>query len=163
MKSKVFLLSVMTFFVVFSFFQPGYSLNNSAPSKQCYNCHQGGDAPAYIRVQGIPDKYVPGGNYTITLTIESENESFGEVQGGFAAEAHGGELIVTDKKKTQLSYPYITHTKPGANHRQWTFDWKAPVQKINVVIYFMGLAANGDFSPAGDSMGQKVIEIKPQD
>ncbi len=149
-------------FILIFIASTAYSFNNSAPNGYCNECHGGGSAPAYIRVEGLPAKFAPGGTYNATLTIESKNKSFGEVQGGFSIFVEGGEVVVSDTNNTQISYPYLTHTKVGSVTRKWPFTWKAPNQKVAAKLHILGVAANGDFSPAGDSVRAVVKEIEPQ-
>ncbi len=159
-KQILFLSSLVTILLLVVSFSYGH--NNSSPNGECYACHSGGTAPAYVNLKGLPDKYIPGGIYNITLTVDSDNQSFGEVQGGFSIVTKGGELGVTDKENTLFSYPYLTHTKEGSNMRQWNFIWRAPGQEMTAEIQVMAVAANGDFSPAGDSVSARVIEIESQ-
>ncbi len=145
-----------------------FSHNNSAPTGKCDACHSGGSAPAFINVDGLPEKYTPGRVYNVSITVESNNKSYGEVQGGFSLNVNGGELRIADSKNTQISHqtetsqPFLTHTKKGSNMRKWRVKWKAPTKKMTAKVQIMGIAANGDFSPAGDSAGAELIDIKPQ-
>lgn len=136
--------------------------NNSSPNGVCFECHKVNGAPATLEVSGMPDKYTPGGVYDVTVTVKSANESFGEVEGGFSAKASAGEIIVTDDMNTQISEPYLTHTKEGSEMRTWKFKWKAPTQKTTAELHIMAVAANGDFAPAGDSIAVSVAEVEPK-
>lgn len=140
----------------------GNSHNNSAPNFECIGCHQG-EGSAEVKIDGLPKNYVPGKTYKMTLTIESDNQSFGDVAGGFALIASAGELKVVDKKDTQLSEGIMTHTQEGSAFREWTFGWKAPSEKIEtgVDLTIMAVAANGDFSPVGDVVGTDGFSIMP--
>jgi hypothetical protein len=139
----------------------GYTHNNSAPNFECVTCHQGEIVPDMVVVQGVPKKYSPGKTYKITVVVNSKLESVGENKGGFAAEATVGELMVTDKKNTQLSDKIITHTQEGSALRKWTFAWKAPKDKVDASICVMAIAANGDYSTSGDKVGTSVCAITP--
>jgi hypothetical protein len=157
--SVSFLIVLSVVFFVASF---AYAHRNSSPNSECYSCHSGANVPAFITVKGLPDKYVPGGIYNVTVTVKSENASISEVQGGFSVKTDGGELGVTDMKNTQFSYPYLTHTVEGAASRSWSFAWRAPSQQMTAEIHIMAVAANGDYSPAGDAATGAVFTIEPQ-
>jgi hypothetical protein len=105
------------------------------------------------KLDGFPVSYTPGKTYNLTLSLSSRVKSFGEVAGGFAVKTSGGSLIDVDKLNTQISDGFLTHTKEGSVLRKWNFDWKAPSVKEEVTMKIMGIAANGDFSPAGDKVG----------
>jgi len=137
-----------------------HSFNNSAPNFECLTCHVGQMAADMVEIRGLPKNYVPGKTYRLTIVVTSNMKSMGEVQGGFALEASAGELIVQDKKNTQLSNNILTHTQEGSHHRTWTFGWKAPTDKKDVHITVMALAANGDFSPVGDITGANSYTIR---
>lgn len=154
--------SVMILFSVALFFISNvYSHNNSAPNFECIVCHEGEILPDIVRIQGIPKSYIPGKEYTLTVTVTSDLKTEGDVSGGFAVEVSMGKLIVIDKKNTQLSNSILTHTQEGSKHRKWTFGWKAPDKKTEISISVMALAANGDYSPAGDQVGAMTYNILP--
>lgn len=141
----------------------GYGYNNSAPNFECFKCHQPiGAQSTQIVLKGLPKIYEPGKVYSLVLSVVSSLKSIGEVQGGFAAEVTAGELIVSDNTNTQLSDMILTHTQEGSNLRTWKFKWKAPVQKVNVELKVMAVAANGDFGAAGDSVMAEVFTINPK-
>jgi hypothetical protein len=157
---KITLLLVLALGITALITSTGHSHNNSAPNLECTGCHQG-EGAAEVKIEGLPEKYIPGKTYKITLTVVSGNASLGDVAGGFALEASAGELIVSDKKNTQLSDGFITHTKEGSAFRKWAIGWKAPATNITVDITVMAVAANGDFSPAGDVVGANSLSIRP--
>ncbi len=135
--------------------------NNSAANFECMGCHIGGSGDAAVKIEGLPKVFTPGKLYKLTMTVNSKLKSELEVQGGFAVEVDGGELVVLDKKNTQLGDKNIlTHTKEGSELRKWKFGWKAPAQKADVTISTMVVAANGDFSPAGDEVGVNTFSVK---
>ncbi|MBI5410150.1 MAG: hypothetical protein HZA14_12370 [Nitrospirae bacterium] len=159
--NKLILSFIITLGIIALFVSVGVSHNNSAPNFECIQCHEGGMGDVEIKLEGLPEKYVPGKTYKMTLTVVSENESLGDVAGGFAVEASAGELIVVDKKNTQLSDGILTHTKEGSALRKWVVGWKAPSQKIETDLSVMAVAANGDFSTAGDVIGADGFSITP--
>ncbi|MCE5194452.1 MAG: hypothetical protein LLF28_03200 [Nitrospiraceae bacterium] len=159
MKKRV--LSVLIFLIAFSFITSAvYSASNSAPNNECYVCHQNPEGSAELKVEGIPKQYKPGETYKIKLELKSKIKSETDVEGGFSATASAGEFIVIDKKNTQISDAYITHTPDGSKHKEWKFAWKAPKQKGEVELKIMAVAANGDFSPSGDAIAAEAFTIK---
>ncbi len=135
---------------------------NGAPSLECDNCHFGAeDKIVEVIVEGLPKEFQPNKTYTVKISIKSDNESYGDNQGGFAVTASAGQLIVIDKVNTQLSNGFITHTNEGSKTREWKFAWKAPSKKIEQVdISIMAVAANGDYSPNMDAVGVETLKIK---
>lgn len=139
----------------------GQSSTNSAPDGECFVCHTNTADSADIKITGIPKEYVPGKTYNISLTVGSRLKSISDVKGGFSATSSAGELIVIDKKNTQKSNSFITHTVEGAKSRTWKFAWKSPKEKMHAEIRVMAVAANGDFSPTGDAITAELAAIKP--
>lgn len=133
---------------------------NSAPNLECVSCHQGEIVDNLVKIEGLPKAFTPGKVYNLTVTISSRLESMSESKGGFAVEASAGKLIVKDKKNTQLSDGILTHTQEGSTLRKWTFSWKAPSKKVDTTITVMAVAANGDYSPAGDRVSADIFTIK---
>ncbi len=138
-----------------------YSSRNSAPTLECINCHEGEMVQDMVKIQGLPENYIPGKTYGLKIVIKSTLESMSESKGGFALEVSGGELIVKDKKNTQLSNGILTHTQEGSKLREWTFKWKAPSEKVDVNFTLMAVSANGDYSPSGDKTGAASYLVKP--
>lgn len=140
---------------------PGLGHNNSAPNLECTACHQG-DLSSEVKLEGLPKNgFVPGTQYTLTVKVNYSEPPQGDVAGGFALQASGGKLTVKDKKNTQLSEDFITHTQEGSALRTWSFTWSAPKAKDEVTFTVMGLAANGDFSSVGDAVGADSFTVKP--
>ncbi|MFA9213222.1 MAG: choice-of-anchor V domain-containing protein [Candidatus Methylacidiphilales bacterium] len=122
----------------------GYS-GSPADGQNCANCH-GGSAVAATNVltSNVPVAgYVPGTNYTITVSVSgstarkgfqvSPQNNAGVLMGTLTAGT--GNKIVNSK--------YITHTaakttNPGA----WTFTWTAPVAGSGAVSFY-GAFVNG--------------------
>ncbi|MBI5051030.1 MAG: hypothetical protein HZC11_09240 [Nitrospirae bacterium] len=157
---KIVLFLVIAFGITAFVVSTGNSSNNSAPNFECIQCHEGSGS-AEIGIKGLPKKYIPNKTYKMTLSVVSDMQSSGDNAGGFAIEASAGELKAIDKKNTQASDGILTHTKEGSALRKWTFGWKAPAQKIPVDITVMAVAANGDFSTAGDMVGADGYSIMP--
>lgn len=150
-KNNILILTITTMFLLG--IANVYAFNNSAPNFKCNTCHEGKVSIKMTKLEGLPISYIPGKNYQLTLRLSSRVKSYGDVAGGFAVKASAGKLIDTDKENTQISDGFITHTKEGSVLRKWTFKWIAPKDKEEVTMKVMGIAANGDFSPAGDKVG----------
>lgn len=141
--------------------QRAFGHRNSAPIMECFICHKGEIIQDMVKIEGVPSSYVPGKKYTMTVVIRADHESMSESKGGFNLEASAGRLIVKDEKNTQLINGYLTHTQEGNGSRKWVFQWLAPSEKVDVNLVVMAVAANGDYSPAGDKLGVVSYTIKP--
>lgn len=169
MKNGILIL-LMTAGVLFvvSLVQDGrniYAHSSGAPSFECDECHSGAeDKKIEILLKGVPESYIGNKTYSLSLEINSDVVSEGEYAGGFALSVSGGKLIVEDRKNTQISENYLTHTIEGSKLREWKFKWVAPAQKGAGEIEFtiMAVAANGDYSPNGDVVGVETFKIKPK-
>lgn len=142
---------------------PGEAYNNGAPTLKCFNCHVAvGEHASVLNVTGIPESYQGGKTYPITVTVDSDVRSLGQVQGGFAVQVSAGELLVVDKANTQISDRILTHTQQGSALRTWKLAWKAPREKQQVDITVMATAANGDFAPLGDPVVAHAFTSSPR-
>ncbi len=139
-----------------------YGHRNSSPNIECINCHAGEVVQDMIKLEGLPERYQPGKTYNIKIILRTELESMSESRGGFALEVTGGKVIVKDKRHTQLSNGFLTHTQEGNELRTWEFAWRAPSEKMDISFSVMAVAANGDYSPTGDVVGATVYVIKPR-
>ena len=137
----------------------GYGHSNSAPTFECIVCHEGDMASDMVKVEGLPKAYVPGKTYPLTIVVTSDLKNDGDYAGGFALESSSGNLIVSDKKHTQIVDGMLTHTQEGASARKWTFKWKAPKGKGEMKMNVMAVAANGDFSSMGDTVGTNAYTV----
>jgi hypothetical protein len=160
MKYKILIIALGAFLVLG--LSGGYAFNNSSPNFKCNTCHEGKVSIKMAKIEGLPVSYVLGKTYHLTLILSSRVQSFGVVEGGFAVKASAGMIVDTDKMNTQLSDGFLTHTKEGSEFRKWTFDWKAPSEKKEVTMKVMGIAANGDFSAAGDRTGLAKFRTYPE-
>lgn len=163
MKLKKMLILLIFLFLYVSFLGVSitYGHRNSAPTFECLSCHEGEMVHDMIKIEGIPKTYVPGKTYSLKVVVVSDLQSISESKGGFALDVSAGKLKVKDKKNTQLSNGFITHTQEGSELREWSFQWTAPKEKTDVNITVMAVAANGDYSPYGDRVGATVYSIKP--
>lgn len=150
----------MIFAVSMGLAAPVFAFNNGAPTLECLNCHTAlGQPRTELKTDGVPKAYKPGATYQLQVILKSSQESQGPVQGGFAVTISGGELLVTDRKHTQLSDGILTHTMEGANLRRWSLSWRAPKDQQNVEISIVAAAANGDYSPLGDPVAEQNFVV----
>lgn len=134
------------------------SSSGGAPTASCYECHQSPQS-ADIKIEGLPKKYIPEKTYTIIITVTSSVKSEGDNKGGFSAEVSGGDLIVVDKKNTQISNGFLTQTAEGVKQRKWKAGWKAPKERRDITMGVSAIAANGDYSPNGDGFARAESTI----
>lgn len=158
---------ISLFLILIVFVIPGiyisdvYGHRNSAPTFECASCHDGELVTDMVRIDGLPKSYMKGQTYNLTVVVTSDLESMSECKGGFAVEATAGTIKVKDKKHTQLSNGFLTHTQEGSELRKWSFAWTAPKDRTDVSITVMAVSANGDYSSAGDKIGATSYLLKP--
>ncbi len=160
MKSIFLICLICIVASTFIYIKESLSHSNSAPIMDCMSCHQGDLKSDLLTVIGMPKTYTPGKSYSIKISVKSELQAQGEPQGGFALEASGGKIVVSDKKNTQIIGSFLTHTLQGAQKRDWSFTWQAPKGKEDVTITIMAVASNGDYSPFGEEIGAQSFTIK---
>ena len=142
----------------------------------CYQCHW--DNPlngpgGRLSLAGIPDTYIPGERYPITVAIAHPEL----VKGGFqmSARFEDGKNAGTFRTPDQLAQPiadeetrvtYIQHTSSGARRVQgesrWEVEWTAPTTGGAVVFHLAGNASNGDASPLGDFVYTTSVTSRPR-
>jgi len=135
----------------------------------CQACHL--DAAlnhpdATLSIEGLPDRYVAGAVYLITVSITG----VGQGRNGFQASIRfadgpqrglqAGELHPADRRvlvgaDTLTAVQYAVHSEIGAEpvsaeRGEWVVEWTAPQSSSSVVLHVVGNSANGDDSPFGD-------------
>jgi hypothetical protein len=137
----------------------------------CTACHTGfplnSDGRGKLTLSGVPERYVPGQRYTLTVELRHPDEE--RKRWGFQLTAvsasswkGAGEFVITDTPNTELIHgttagrSYVSHSYYGtgvgeAGGRQWSFDWIAPPASTGKVAFFAaGNASNLDGSKEGD-------------
>lgn len=134
----------------------------------CTACHSGNslnESTGSVRILGVPDNYIAGSNYTITVqvtstkTVANSGRNWGfELTAARADLGTGsGTLTVTDAVNTQKangsgnysSRTYVKQTNNGtydgqSSPRTWSFQWTAPNPAVGRVYFFAcGLAGDG--------------------
>ena len=137
---------------------------SSSPSDAatCTACHSGTASNRDGMITSdIPDSgYIPGGVYTITVSITQSGIS----KWGFECSPQDGSgnllgsLAITNSTETKLvgSNVYVTHKTGGntsttAGSKSWSFHWTAPAAGTGSVPFYASvLAANNSGSDIGD-------------
>ncbi|MDZ4668213.1 MAG: choice-of-anchor V domain-containing protein [bacterium] len=139
--------------------EPGYTGSPGDSLKNCTVCH-GGNA---VNIGGwitsdIPESgYVPGTKYRITATNTSQSHN----RFGFSVSPQNitgtmlGTLVVTDTTRTKLNGggKYITYRPAGVPNDDkaiWEFDWIAPSDTVNEVVFYGAFNSNQDGHKGGD-------------
>ncbi len=136
----------------------GYS-GSPADGQTCANCHGGSAVEANnILTSDVPATgYVPGTNYTITVTI-----SGGTARKGFqvSPQNSSGVLMGTLTAGTGnrvVSSKYVTHTSAKtSNPGTWTFTWKAPAAGTGTVNFY------GAFVNNFSNISKQVLTVNEQ-
>jgi hypothetical protein len=142
--------------------EPGHTGSPGDGSKNCTVCHLGVAEPVEGWITSdIPiTGYVPGNRYT----IRARNLTFGHTRFGFQVSPQNiqgdllGTLIATDTITTKLvgDDKYITYRSAGVVGRDsmvWFFDWIAPNDSINEVVFYSAFNSNHD-GHKGDDITQ---------
>lgn len=157
---------------------PGYTAGFGEAS--CHECHfeqEFNDAVGALQVAGVPDPYVLGQAYRLTVRLTHPEMQ----RGGFQLSAraangnprgrHVGTLRPTDDR-VGLSGDgggagvYAHHTEAGtsltsAQEATWTVDWTAPSLPIPIVFHVAANAANDDASEFGDHIYTTERMVRP--
>jgi hypothetical protein len=131
----------------------------------CHACHNQFEkpGPGSFEIAGVPDVYMPGAVYPITVTISQDGQSrWGfELTARYDIDVQAGDIEVTDPANTfvriRSDVQFLTQTLDGTmagtqnGPVSWTFNWHAP-DPPGGVIYFnaAGNAADNDDFPDGD-------------
>ena len=151
---------------------PGVGTFRAETTCNSGGCHSGNpiDGPnGAIEILGLPEEYLPGVEYAITVRLSSTETQFNAGRlWGFQAvilESAGGTsvgtiapngLTVTNGFASLSVRRYVSHNsaqlKTGAQSPvEWSFQWTAPPEGTGEVgIYASGNAANGLNGPSGD-------------
>lgn len=139
--------------------EPGHT-GSPADGKNCTVCH-GGRAETVVGwiSSDIPASgFVPGTRYT----IRAVNRSIGHTRFGFQVSPQNlqgnilGTLIATDTLRTKIvgdNNGYITYRPAGVvgqDSMVWTFDWIAPADSVNEVVFYGAFNSNHDGHKGGD-------------
>ncbi|MCF8253786.1 MAG: T9SS type A sorting domain-containing protein [Bacteroidia bacterium] len=147
---------------------PGYTGSPGDSLKNCTVCH-GGTATL---VEGwitsdIPSTgFVAGNTYQITATNTSDSHN----RFGFSISPQDmegkllGTLIATDTARTQINGngKYITYKPAGVpnnNFAVWKFNWVAPSDGTNEVVFYGAFNSNQDGHKGGDLTRLSTLKV----
>ncbi|HSL71132.1 MAG TPA: choice-of-anchor V domain-containing protein, partial [Longimicrobiales bacterium] len=144
----------------------------------CLTCHQGeplNQPPGSVQLLGLPDKYEPGQELSLTLLLTAPGLRVGGFQltARFRDGRHAGRFQVGDRRaavaRAESGVEYVSHTREGTaagkDTIRWSIQWTAPARANgDVLFHFAGNASNDDASPLGDHihLGQAVLAERPQ-
>lgn len=129
----------------------------------CTACHFDNTVNAAggkLTVSGVPEVYVPGQRYALTILLDHPQL----VAGGFQLSARtadgqpAGEITASGNDVTTITLPttgvtYAQHSRPRFKENdgvRWILTWQAPDDDVAVSIDAAANAANYDASPFGD-------------
>lgn len=131
----------------------------------CRACHSG-DLPdaadEALRIEGLPDRYVPGRSYPIAVLLRrAELVTAGfEAAIRFDSGRQAGQLVASDSQRVMVERDsvrgvvYAHHTRRGtaveAGTARWTFTWVAPADGGRASLHVAAVASNDDNSNLGD-------------
>ena len=163
MKNSIFIL-LLTSIVFANSSGPNAGHANNAPSlNNCTSCHSGtantGDGSVVFT--GLPESYVPGTTYEVTITVDGTGGS----GYGFQAIAQAGNtpagsiLLNPNSSQAEMNGDFIQQSAPTTSG-SWVFDWIAPSSDVGDVTFSAsGLAANYPSSNAGDEVYTSAVVI----
>ena len=161
---------------------PPVAKNGGFGGATCVECHNSfveNEGKGELTLTGVPDVYVPGDKYDLTVEFVEE----GMKKGGFelsarfaegdAAGTKAGSLTPSDARvqvfpdrRAQMMTPYAMHTlesgvAPEDGRLSWSVQWTAPeVGNGPVAFNLAANAGNGDQTPTGDYVYVKEITSK---
>ena len=135
---------------------------NNAPSfNNCTSCHSGtvNAGNGSVSFTGLPESYVPGTTYEITVTVDGQGSSGYGFQAIAQVEntAAGTLLLNENSSQAEINGNYIQQSAPTSSSDgasgSWVFDWIAPASDIGDITFSAsGLAANYPNSNSGDEV-----------
>jgi hypothetical protein len=157
---------------------PGHTGGFGEPT--CVACHTeyGLNEPGgMLRVEGLPPAYEPGGQYALTVRLETEDMGAGGFQmamrfldgpepGLSAGSWEPLDANVTVTPDSIDGTPYVHHTQVGSRVSDphvatWTMLWHAPEAGGAVMLNAAANSGNGDDSPYGDLIYTFSAEASP--
>jgi len=143
----------------------------------CQACHFEADVNAgkgALALTGVPDAYVPGRTYVLTISLthpalkaggfqltarHDDGSQAGTVAMAAGERARGG---VTVLERVQYAHHIYAGTEPVArDSARWTIDWVAPASGGTVTFHVVGNGGNADASPLGDFIYATSLTTRP--
>jgi hypothetical protein len=155
---------------------PGFS--GGFGEQTCHACHFHADLnadPGGVTLSGVPERFVSGERYTLTVTLTRPGLAMGGFQltarvrdggtqaGTLAPAAGEEERLGID---VQGAIQYANQRRKGAapvapDTSRWALDWTAPETSGPVVFHVAANAADGDDRVDGDYIHTAVVETSP--
>jgi hypothetical protein len=155
---------------------PGFS--GGFGEESCHACHFEADAnlpPGRVVLTGLPDAFVPGERYPLTVTLTRPGMALGGFQltarfvddGAQAGALEGGpgeEARVAIARSVGVEY--ANQRRPGAapvapDTSRWTLVWTAPPERRAVRVHVAANAADYDESIYGDRVYTAAVDVTP--
>ncbi len=151
--------------------EPGHTGSPGDGFVSCVKCHGGSHIPVdgWITSTIPASGYVPGQRYT----IRAVNTTLGHTRFGFQVSPQNingtllGQIIATDTVRTKLvgDDKYITYRAAsvvGVDSMVWTFDWIAPADSVNEVVFYGAFNSNHDGHKGGDVTQLSQLKVFKQ-
>lgn len=156
---------------------PGFS--GGFGEQSCHACHFDVEAinakPGQLTIAGVPERYVPGQQYPLTISLTKPGMALGGFQLAARVEdggAQAGAFDVPPAEKERLAVQarngiqYVNQRHKGTGPAEpgtsrWTVLWTAPPAPATVVFHAAGNAADNDESVRGDYIYSAVIRSAP--
>lgn len=151
---------------------PGHTGGFGEPD--CTACHSDNDrndAAGGLTVTGLPERYVPGESYRLSIVLEHPELEAGGFQLALrtAEGAAAGRVSPVDARTlavTDGGREYLQHTSEGRRDTDegrisWQLAWQAPATAVPVILNLAANAANDDLSALGDFIYTLQLELQP--
>lgn len=151
--------------------EPGYTGSPGDSLKNCTVCHGGkaSNIDGWITSNIPTTGYVPGQRYSLKAT----NTEFGGTRFGFLISPQAlngdllGTLVITDTTTTKLvgNDKYVTYKAAGTegvDSFSWVFDWVAPADSVNEVIFYGAFNSNFEGHKEGDETTLSQLKVFKQ-
>jgi hypothetical protein len=151
--------------------------------QSCHLCHldnEVNDREGEVTLSGVPQTYVPGERYPITVALRREGLRRGgfEIAARFASGRNKGrqagswtpqdarvQLIpgAVDKALTFVQHNLMGSRVSETGANSWTVEWTAPPTAAGPVQFNVAAnASNNDDSPLGDYIYLKMMRSAPR-
>lgn len=154
----------------------GFSGGFGEPS--CHACHFDSDpdsGPGRVTVDGVPERFLPGEQYPLTITLTRPAMTFGgfQITGRFTeGGAQAGRLAPADGEAGRVAsveqggVQYVSQTKAGtaltsADTAVWQLVWTAPEGNGPITFHVAANAGNGDGTAEDDFVHTASVETAP--
>lgn len=146
--------------------------------QSCHACHFHGEidsGPRRVALAGVPEHFVPGERYPLTITLPRPGMKLGGFQltarfkddgrqAGTLAPAPDAEERIAVEAQGEVQY--AGHRRNGTalaapDTARWSLVWTAPKAVRPIVFHVAATAADGDGTVEGDFVETAVVETTP--